>query len=118
MTFLEGFVIISIGLWRVVSLLANEGGPFDLFSRIRGWIKIVEGRSKILRGFKLYDGFTCEWCLGFWLALPSLLAWVYLREDFVYLMAIPAMSTFVIIIKYIIQTLQQVQEYMVKLNKE
>jgi uncharacterized membrane protein YiaA len=36
MTFLEGFVIISIGLWRVVSLLANEGGPFDLFSRIRG----------------------------------------------------------------------------------
>lgn len=112
------FIIMGLGLWRVVSLLANESGPFALFKVLREDVKWVESKSVTLQNFKLYEGYTCEWCLGLWLAFPTLFAWYYLREEFVYIMAVPALSTMVIIIKYVVQTLEQLQKLLVKRNEE
>lgn len=112
----EVFVLYALGLWRVVSLLANEDGPFGVFYRLRQRVQGLEKKSVFLSRFKLYEGYTCEWCLSLWIGVPAgLLIWGIRWET---LLASLAGSTCVIVIKYVVQTLQQVLIFVEKLNKE
>jgi hypothetical protein len=54
------FILCALGLWRVTHLLAEEDGPWDLVSRLRGSLG-----SGILG--RLMD---CFYCLSLWISLP------------------------------------------------
>lgn len=113
MTALSVFIFIS-ALWRLVSLYANEDGPFNIFRRVRSNVKELDERYPLLHDFRLYDGYTCEWCLSIWIAVPMSLCWYAFGEVVVYIVFPFAASTWTIVIKYVVQTLADVQS---KLNK-
>jgi len=54
------FVIYGLAVFRLSHLLAWEDGPFDMFSRLRGWLDIRWGLGKFI---------TCQYCLSVWFAL-------------------------------------------------
>jgi len=113
MSSFELFVVYVFALWRVVSMVANEDGPFDLFRNLRGLVEALDNRFATLHDFGLYKGYTCEWCVSLWLGFPfACLIW---GDNLLVFPITLAGSTGVIAIKYIVQVLQQVQH---KLEKE
>lgn len=64
------FVVLSLASWRITSLLVNEGGPFDIFARFRGFIGVYYDEYSNVHGKNVFaKAFTCVWCLGFWISL-------------------------------------------------
>lgn len=57
------FVVGSLAVWRVSSLLYAEDGPFDLFRRLRR--AAGEGMLGKMLG--------CFWCVSVWVAAPAAL---------------------------------------------
>ena len=76
-------LIAALATWRLSSLLVNEGGPGDVFHRMRdrfgAYVLGEDDRPQTNLG-RL---FACVWCLSVWAAVPvSMLAvtplWVLL----------------------------------------
>ena len=105
----ELFVAISAN-WRFSSLVANEDGPFLMFKRLRAYAKRLTEKSRFWGSFRLYEGLTCEWCNSIWIAIPLAAAWYFIGDVVVWLLLPFAMSTWVIVLKYIIQPMQQFQK--------
>jgi hypothetical protein len=55
------FMLFSLAVWRISSLVARETGPFDIFEKFR----------KLFRGKSLYPGVICVWCNSVWFAIPA-----------------------------------------------
>lgn len=51
------FIIYSLAIWRITSLLTGEDGPLDIFHHLR----------RKLKGLKALD---CFWCASVWISLP------------------------------------------------
>ena len=117
LTPLHIFLVIS-AVWRLASLFANEDGPFSVFARIRDVAKELCRRNRLCAAFKLYDGLTCEWCNSIWFAGPIVAAWWYFGDSVVLILTILAISTWAIVVKYLIQTLEQIREYAEKMNRQ
>jgi hypothetical protein len=67
------FILASLMVWRVSSLIAREDGPMDIFSRFKAWIyrlsypgngHVPTKMNKILDSF--YRGLNCMWCNSVW----------------------------------------------------
>lgn len=110
------FIAIS-AVWRLSSLFANEAGPFYMFTRLRRYAAHLEKRNRFCAAFHLYEGLECEWCNGVWFGSLAAALWFTLGDGLIYVLLPLAISTWVIAIKYIIQTLEQVREYAERLNK-
>lgn len=54
------FIILSLVIWRMTHLLANEDGPWDLVFKLR----------KQLGQGLLGSLLDCFYCLSIWIALP------------------------------------------------
>lgn len=103
------FLLVS-AVWRLSSLLANEKGPFYMFQTIRRHAAILEKRNKFIHNLHLYEGVSCEWCNSVWFSSVSVLCWCILG-DVVLLILMPlAISTWTIIIKYVVHTLERSAE--------
>jgi hypothetical protein len=100
------FLAVS-ATWRLTSLLCNEPGPFSVFERIRRWAKSLTRRNRFWRAFRLYDGINCEWCASIWIGTPIVVAWYTLGDIVIWSLLPFALSTWVIVLKYVIQTLAQ-----------
>ncbi len=64
---IEQAVLIGLAAWRVASLLAQEGGPFDVFTRIRA--------LPLATPFEEGVPDWCVWCLSPWAAAAMYGLW-------------------------------------------
>lgn len=71
------WILMMLAAWRLSSLLVNEDGPFDIFSRIRylagvRWIPIKQENGTIsqmrVAETTFAKGVTCVWCVSMWMA--------------------------------------------------
>lgn len=95
-TFLNLFVLAS-ALWRLSSLVANESGPAEMFKRFRAWADRYEN---------FHEGLCCEWCNSLWFSPVLVLVWYYFGEIVIVAVLPLALSAWVIVMKYVVHTLQ------------
>lgn len=113
------FVIAGLACWRLASLAANEDGAFHIFRRFRTWTlhHVATHPRGFLARFHFDEGLHCEWCNSVWFGAGIAAGWYYFGEVFIWLVCLPlALSTVAIILKYTVQTLEQVREYYERLN--
>lgn len=111
------FFYLALAAWRLASLVANEDGPWQMFRRLRARAEQWCKNYKFCREFGLYDLFACEWCNSIWIGAGLTLLYLWIGESILYL-AIPlALSTIVIILKYVVQCLQTAQQFLEQTNK-
>ena len=94
------FLYLSLAAWRLASLISNEDGPWQMFKRLRMLAERWCNKYKFCSELGLHELVTCEWCNSVWIG-----------ETILYLALPLALSTVVIIIKYVVQTLQTAQKY-------
>jgi len=106
------FLYVSLAAWRLASLIANEDGPWRMFKRFRQQAEVWCNKYKFCSDLGLHELVTCEWCNSVWIGTGLTLLYFWIGDAILYLAMPLALSTVVIIIKYIVQTLQTVQEYL------
>lgn len=57
-------IALWLATWRLTSLILYEGGPLDVFRKLRHLVKA--DREGELSNFSVL--FTCPWCLSVWVA--------------------------------------------------
>lgn len=90
------FLILGLATWRIVSLLARELGPFDIFSALRAFVGVeYDEKSEAFSETFFGKLILCSWCSSIWIGW--MLAYVYLQswDFFVYGLAL---STIAIVI--------------------
>lgn len=111
------FFYLALAAWRLASLVANEEGPWQMFKRLRERAEQWCRNYRFCREFGLYDLFACEWCNSIWIGTGLTLLYLWMGETILYF-AIPlALSTVVIMIKYVVQFLQTAQQFLEDTNK-
>lgn len=62
-------LLILIGAtWRLSSLLADESGPFDIFTRLRYLVGVRFDENSQPYGENVFaKAFTCVWCISIWM---------------------------------------------------
>lgn len=111
------FFYLALAAWRLASLVANEEGPWQMFKRLRDRAEQWCRNYRFCREFGLYDLFACEWCNSIWIGTGLTLLYLWMGETILYF-AIPlALSTVVIMIKYVVQFLQTAQQFLEDTNK-
>lgn len=111
------FFYLALAAWRLSSLVANEDGPWQMFKRLRQRAETWCKRYRFCHEMGLYDLFACEWCNSVWIGIGLTLLYVWLGESILYLALPLALSTVVIVIKYVVQFLQAAKEYLEQANK-
>jgi hypothetical protein len=108
---LNTFFYLSLAAWRLASLVANEDGPWLIFKRLRQCAEQWCNNYRLCRELGLYDLFACEWCNSIWIGAGLTLLYFWIGDAILYL-AIPlALSTIVILIKYVVEYLQTAHQY-------
>jgi hypothetical protein len=111
------FFYLSLAAWRLASLISNEDGPWMMFKRLRQLAERWCNNYRFCREFGLYELVECEWCNSVWIGAGLTVLYLWIGDTILYL-AIPlALSTVVIIIKYVVQLLQSAQQYYSRANK-
>ncbi len=108
---LDLFIMFSAA-WRLSSLVANEEGPFGMFERFRYYAVHLCLRNRFFAAFHFAKGLLCEWCNSIWIASAITLCWFLLGHGIIYILLIFAISTWVIVMKYVVRILEQVRAYM------
>lgn len=103
--FLNLFIIIS-AVYRVSSLFANENGPFYMFLKFRNFCAMLCEKYPFCRELHLYELVECELCNSIWLGALFAVLWALAGNMFVNVCLVLCISTWVIVIKYLIQLLQ------------
>ena len=111
------FFYLGLAAWRLASLIANEDGPWMIFKRLRQRAEQWCNRYKFCRELGLYELVTCEWCNSIWIGVGLTLLYLWIGETIFYLSLPLALSTVVIVIKYIVEILQTAQQFLETTNK-
>lgn len=95
------FILLSLAVWRLSSLLAREEGPFDIFIKIclRLGVVINEYGTEVATG-NISKGVLCIWCNSVWFS--AVLSIPVSRNIFVYVVNTLALSTMAIIIDKVV----------------
>lgn len=111
------FFILALSAWRLASLVANEDGPWMIFKRIRQRAEQWCDQYKFCRELGLSELLTCEWCNSVWIGIGLTLLYLWKGETIFYLSLPFALSTVVIVIKYVVELLQTTQKFLEARNK-
>jgi hypothetical protein len=111
------FIYLALAAWRLASLVANEDGPWMMFKRIRQRAEQWCDQYKFCRELGLYELVTCEWCSSVWIGIGLTLLYLWKGETIYYLSLPFALSTVVIVIKYVVELLQTAQKFLEARNK-
>ena len=103
---LSTFFYLALAAWRLASLIANEDGPWQMFKRFRAYAEKWCMTYRFCRDLGLYELVSCEWCNSVWIGAGLTLLYIWLGETILYLALPLALSTVVIVIKYVVQLLQ------------
>ena len=106
------FLYVSLAAWRLASLIANEDGPWQMFKHLRRLAEHWCRKYKFCSDLGLHELVTCEWCNSVWIGAGLTLLYIGIGDTILYLALPFAFSTVVIILKYIVQTLQTLQKYL------
>lgn len=106
------FFYLALAAWRLASLVANEDGPWQVFKRIRERAEQWCKRYKFCSELGLYELFSCEWCNSVWIGAGLTLLYLRMGESILYIALPLALSTVVIVIKYVVQLLQSAQHFL------
>ena len=109
---LSVFFYLSLAAWRIASLVANEDGPWQMFKRLRLRAEHWCNNYRFCRELGLYELFSCEWCNSLWIGAGLTLLYLWIGENLLYIALPLALSTIVILIKYVVQMLQTAQRYL------
>jgi hypothetical protein len=113
------FILISLAVWRLSNLFANEDGPFDMFKRFRILCDYLCNNNKLIGLSKVNEGLQCEWCNSIWFS--SVICIIYqlemksmtIIELFITILAV---STMVIFLKYILEAIRSQNERPEEIN--
>ncbi len=111
------FLYVSLAAWRLASLIANEDGPWQMFKRFRQLAERWCNKYKFCSDLGLHELVTCEWCNSVWIGIGLTVLYIWIGETILYLALPFALSTVAIIIKYIVQILQTMQQNLENTNK-
>jgi Protein of unknown function (DUF1360) len=111
------FFYVSLAAWRLASLISNEDGPWMVFRRLRERAELWCKKYRFCREFGIYELFSCEWCNSIWIGAGLTVLYLWIGEAILYLALPFALSTVVIIIKYIVQLLQTAQQFLDNTSK-
>src|SRR5574339_1121857 len=108
---LTTFLYLSLAAWRLASLIANEDGPWQMFKRFRQLAEYWCNKYRFCSELGLHELVTCEWCNSVWIGAGLTVLFLWIGDTILYLALPFALSTVVIIIKNVVQTLQSAQQY-------
>ncbi len=108
---LSTFFYLALAAWRLASLIANEDGPWMMFRRLRKRAEQLCNQYRFCREFGIHELVACEWCNSVWIGAGLTVLYLWLGEAVLYLAMPLALSTVVIIIKYIVEFLQTAQRF-------
>jgi hypothetical protein len=114
---LNVFFYVALAAWRLASLIANEDGPWLMFKRLRQRAEQWCQNYRFCRELGLYELVTCEWCNSIWIGAGLTALYLWIGEAILYLALPLALSTVVIIIKYVVQLLQTAHQFLENTNK-
>lgn len=109
---LDVFFYLSLAAWRLASLVANEDGPWMIFKRFRLRAEQWCNKYRFCRDLGLYELVTCEWCNSIWIGIGVTLTYLWIDEAVLYIALPLALSTVVILIKYLVQFLQAAHQFL------
>lgn len=96
------FLLVSLAVWRLTSLLAREEGPFLIFTKLRDKLGVKYDSLSRAYGTTFFSKLIlCPWCLSIWISAvcaPFLIpetSGVYLGISW-YITYVFAISAFVI----------------------
>jgi hypothetical protein len=72
------FLILSLAVWRISSLLTNpaEHGPYDILDRFREWLGVkYEGETGYAFN-ELGEVLLCLWCTSIWIGIIITILWL------------------------------------------
>ena len=70
------WLIYSLAVWRVSSLITREDGPGDMFAKLR--IKLgtrFDENSQEIGTSNISRGILCLWCVSLWASAPAAVVW-------------------------------------------
>ena len=111
------FFYLALAAWRLASLVANEDGPWTMFKHLRQRAEEWCNKYRFCRELGLYELFACEWCNSVWIGAGLTLLYLWLGETMLYFALPLALSTVVIVIKYLVQSLQSAHRFLENTNK-
>jgi hypothetical protein len=111
------FFYLSLAAWRLASLVANEDGPWHMFRRLRQRAEYWCTNNRFCRELGLYELFSCEWCNSIWIGAGFTMLYLWLGETVLYLALPLALSTVVIVMKYVVQFLQAAHQFLENTNR-
>ena len=106
------FLYLSLAAWRLASLVANEDGPWLIFKRIRQRAEQGCKKYKFCNELGLHELFSCEWCNSVWIGMALTLLYLWIGESILYIALPLALSTVVILIKYLVEILQTAHQFL------
>jgi hypothetical protein len=105
---LTTFLYLALAAWRIANLFCNEQGPFGVFGFIRFMADFLCDVSPLCRRFGLGELVSCEYCLSVWIGVGLTLLYVRFGDKVLYLAVPLALSTVVILLKYVHQYMRRV----------
>jgi len=102
--------IMVLATWRLSSLLSREDGPYNMLSRLRGKLGVVQNVNSEPYGTNEFArGLLCMWCNSVWVAaVMAIMACVIGLVDIrMVLYAIFALSAGAILVEEVLQWLEQ-----------
>ena len=114
---LTSFFYLSLAAWRIASLVANEDGPWQMFKRFRLRAEQWCNNYRFCRELGLYELVTCEWCNSIWIGAILTGVYLWIGESILYIAVPLAISTIVIILKYVVHVLQTAHQFLDNANK-
>jgi hypothetical protein len=114
---LDIFFYVALAAWRIASLVANEDGPWMMFKRFRQRAEQWCQNYRFCRELGLSELVSCEWCNSIWIGAGLTALYLWIGEAILYLALPLALSTVVIVIKYVVQLLQTAHRFMENTNR-
>ena len=60
------FIILALATWRISSLLCDEDGPWNIFSRLRNKVGVkYNEQNELYASNEIAKIFTCLWCISY-----------------------------------------------------
>lgn len=75
---LSTIIVLGLVCWRITSLIVDEGGPYNIFAKIRKLIGVYYDEWSVRKGRNEFaKGLTCIWCASIWVAFFVATAYLY-----------------------------------------
>jgi hypothetical protein len=94
------FIVLSLAVWRLSSLLVHEDGPFDIFLRFRHLTGVgYDEWSNVFGSNEVSRVLTCLWCTSVWVGIALAVLYYLFREPVVWVASPFALSAGAVIVE-------------------